>query len=164
MNSLRLLVIITLLGGCRTIPTYNGAISIREFAERNVVRVTNESGQDVTLYYNYAREFDIPQMFRVRFRDANQTIIELGGAENGWFTPLIYSASLTSNRRRLSLPARNSIDISIDVGRFASWVRRAGPPIQTPCDVQIKLLGYVDNNLNQPMEATTEWRPGPCPR
>lgn len=139
-------------------------ISIEDVPSQNIVRVTNRSPTPINLFYEYAHGFRGSQMFFVRFRDSSASIVNIPGTDDGWFTPKIYSASLRLARRSVMFPGAATTDLPVDVGYFASWVRRNNSSTTGPCEVQIKLFGYLSNNSRAPVEAVTAWRPGPCPR
>ncbi|MEA3046911.1 MAG: hypothetical protein QOJ53_1243 [Sphingomonadales bacterium] len=139
-------------------------MSVEDLPSQNVIRVTNRSPADARLYYGYLPEFGPLQMFLMRFRDRNGTIFDVSGSQDGWFTPKVHSATMgRAPRRVLEVPAHASIDFERDVAYFAGFTRWTGARAAEPCDVQIKLLVYLDHDRRRPIEALSEWRPGPCP-
>lgn len=141
------------------------ALSVQDLPGRNVIRITNSGNAAVRLYHPYLRHFGPLQMFFVRFRDRNNTVFDIDGAPDGWFTPRVHYASFDRiPRRRLVIPANRSLDFPRELTiYFAGATRWAGARDTGPCEVQIKLAGWLDNDPQRPIEAVSDWRPGPCP-
>jgi hypothetical protein len=152
------------LAGCATTPPQPLVLSVEDLPDLNIIRVTNGSGSRARISYSYLPEFGPLQMFLMRFRDRNGTIFPVSGSDEGWFTPKVHSASLgRAPRRTLIVPANGSIDFQRDVEYFAGFTRWTGARDTGPCEVQIKLFGYRDNDRERPVEAVSEWRRGLCP-
>jgi len=163
---LRPLGLSIVLAGCAAFADPGApALSVQDLPERNVIRITNSGNAPARLYHPYLRDFGPLQMFFVRFGDRNGRMFDIDGAPDGWFTPRVHYATLGRvPRRRLVIPANRSRDFSRELtAYFAGWTRLAGQRDTGPCEVQIKLSGLLDNDPRRPIEALSEWRPGPCP-
>jgi hypothetical protein len=155
-----------LLCGCAaTLSRAVPALSVTDLPVRNVIRVTNNGDAAARLYYLHLDDFGPLQMFYVRFRDRDGGIFPIDGTRDGWFTAKVHYASLQRvPRRRLIVPAHGSIEFPRELNiYFAGAARWAGPRDRGPCQVQIKLAGLLDNDPRRPVEALSDWQPGPCP-
>jgi hypothetical protein len=157
-------VCFAMVSGCTTVPRQDPILSVEDHSDQNLIRISNRSGVPARISYSYSQEFGSLQMFLVRFRDRNRNILPIVyDAEDGWFTPKVHSASLSIDRRRLIVPPGSSIDFPRDIAFFAQSTQWAGARDRGPCEVQIKLSGFLDDDRRRPIEAVSDWRPGPCP-
>jgi hypothetical protein len=165
MKSMVAPLLAMIVGGCAGIRGPAPTIAIRDLPDQGVVRVENGSSQRARIYYNYVSSFGNMQMFYVRFRDRTGTILPLAGAQDGWFTPKVYYSQLERrpHRKRLIIPAHGSADINRDLRYVAGWAMWHGAVDIAPCDVQLKFFGYLDNDDSRPIQAISDWQPGPCP-
>lgn len=152
------------LTACAGVTSSQALPLLSDLPDQSLIRLNNGDRTRIVLYYTYISSFGSLQMFEIRFRDRNKLILPVVGKSDGWFTPKLYYASFDPPpMRRLVIPANGSIDIPRDVNQIASWVRWGGRSTP-PCEIQLKLLAYRARNLGDPVEAVSDWQPGPCPR
>ena len=103
-------------------------------------------------------------MIFARFRDRHSRILNVGNP-GGWFSPNIYSSQIYLDHmyRSVVIPAGSFTDRRWDLTRFAGAVNRAASEFRGPCEVQIGLFGYLENDDSRRIEARTGWMRGPCP-
>jgi hypothetical protein len=139
-------------------------VSITFSGDNRYIKVINLSERPISLYYNYVKSFGELQMFYVRFRDRNGGILPVDGTRDGWFTPKLYHSSLRfPPRKKLLLRPDQPVVFSRNIQHFVDWLRWDAPPDIAPCQIQIKLFGFKNNDVSQPVEAVSEWQAGPCP-
>lgn len=132
--------------------------------EAAIIRLTNSSNTRVVIYYNYDKHFNGLQMFEVRFRDRGGSILKVSETEDGWFTPKQYAGTFQpAPLRRIVIAPQGSTDLPRNVGEIASWVRWEGRSAP-PCEIQLKLTGFLRKDRTRPIEILGKWGPGPCPR
>jgi hypothetical protein len=150
--------------GCSTAPRPVPVLAVQDLSDQHIIRVTNNSQTGARISYTYSPEFGPLQMFMVRFRDRNGTIFPIVyDRADGWFTPKIHSATLRMPQRTLVVPAGSSVDFPRDIDFLAGFTQFDGARDRGPCQVQVKLSGYLDSDPQRPVETLSDWRPGPCP-
>lgn len=158
------LTAVLLLSGCSTMAYTSPLISVTSANADQIIVITNKSSRILKLYYDYVYYFGELQMFYVRFRDKRGALLPVSGAKDGWFTPKLYHASLRfPPRKQLVLRPGQPVEFSRNVQHFVDWVRWDAPRDIAPCQVQFKLFGFENNDQTRPVEALSEWQPGPCP-
>jgi hypothetical protein len=151
-----------LLAACASART-PASISIRDLPDRNVIRINNESHDRLEIYYNYVSDFGNLQMFLFRFRDRNGNIIPITDAPGRWFTPQMrYADFHWPPRRRLVVPAGGSLEFERSIASAVSWASWHRP-VEGPCEVQVKLFGYLGPHTTRSVEIASDWHRGPCP-
>lgn len=147
-------------------PSFQPLIEDLPLSGKIIVR--NSSSSETSIYYNYDERYGDLQMFFVRFRDRNGQLVEIDGTLEGWFTPKIYSSDVywerSVPRRVLRIPANGAVEFERRLTDIARQVRGGRPAVEGPCEVQVRLSGYLNNDSNRTVEATTDWNAGPCPR
>lgn len=145
----------------------NAGLVVEDLPRAGLIKVTNSSARDLNLYYFHNPQLGDLQMFMVRFRDRGGRIVDINGAEDGWFTPGIYSSTAYFNadppRRLLRVSAGQSVEFERRLTEIAYQVLWAGPAVEGPCEVQLQFFGYLENNTRRRIEAFSDWQPGPCP-
>jgi hypothetical protein len=133
-------------------------------ADDHAVRAHNRTNSALRIHYGDVRRPRRDGMLYLRFRDREERILDVGIAD-GWFTPLIYSSQIYREPRRaeLVIPAGSFVDLEWDVAQIARAVTSDAGRGAGPCEVQIRLFGYLDDDESRPLDARTAWMPGPCP-
>lgn len=168
-NTIAIFVGICAMSACTTVSTEpSPQLVIEDMPLEGVIIVRNTSATELSIYYIYREDYGDLQMFLVRFRDRDGQLVPIDGAAGGWFTPKIYVSDLyvpgSVPRREFRIPAHGAIEFERRLTDIAYQVRRNGPAVEGPCEIQIRLVGYRDNDMNRPIDATADWKPGPCPR
>jgi hypothetical protein len=154
--------------GCFAAPADGGILRIEDRLTENVFRVSNRTGSDVRFYYDSVSSFGEYQMLFVRFRDgAGNPVAIPGMADCDFYSPKVNSADLvaddeTPERKSFTIRAGGTRDIERDLKDFFAWWR--GPKTaEGPCQVQVRLFGYLGPTTSDGIGAVTEWQPSPCP-
>lgn len=139
-------------------------VDIEYSADQGVVRAHNRTGSILRIYYGDVRQPRNASILLLRFRDHEARILNVGLA-GGWFTPAIYSSQIYPQpmRAELAIPADSFVDLELDLTQFARSVNSDAGRGAGPCEVQIGLFGFLEDDESRRVEARTEWMPGPCP-
>jgi hypothetical protein len=140
-----------------------GSLSILDLPESGRIRVVNRSHVGLVLYYDYIPYFGDLQMFLMRFRDRHGIRVPITDAPGAWFTPHMRYASLRwPPRRRLAFRPGGSLEFARNIASAAAWASWNGP-VEGPCEVQLKLFGYLAPRGARFVEFISDWHPAPCP-
>jgi hypothetical protein len=160
MNWLSSSVWLTALVGAYVQPA---SLSVIDAPETGRISIVNRSNARVVLYYDYVSYFGDLQMFQMRFRDRQGTLVPVTDAPGAWFTPhLRYASFRWPPRRRLIFRPGGSLEFERSIASMASWALW-DPPVEGPCEVQLKLFGYLEPRGARSVEFLSDWHPGPCP-
>jgi hypothetical protein len=66
-------------------------------------------------------------------------------------------------RVEFAIPAGSFVDLDWDLTRFAASANVDAARTIGPCEAQVGLVGYLENDESRRMDATTAWMPNPCP-
>ena len=154
---------------CESPPS--AGLRLEDRAAEGVFRVSNPTAADITLYYDVASSFGDYQMLFIRFRDRSGNLLNERYEDCGWWSPKEYHSNLYEpgewpERQSLTIPAGGSLDIRRDVEaltRWLLWANREGPSADGPCEIQVRLYGYLEPQTWEGVSADSEWGPAPCP-
>ena len=155
--------------GCAGSPADGSVLRVEDRAADGVVRVTNPTASDIKFYYDAASSFGDYQMFFVRFRDGFGKPIPISGMSDcDFYSPKVNHADLLvegkkPDRKSFAIPAGGSLDIKRDLTDFFLWWRGRKDDVTGPCQVQIRLYGYLNDRTWDGIGAVTQWQPSPCP-
>lgn len=154
--------------GCFASPSDGSILRIEDRLAEGVFRVSNPTGSDVRFYYDAVSSFGDYQMLFVRFRDQTGKQIPIPGMPDcDFYSPKVNWSSLVTEgqkpeRQNFTITAGGYREIKRDLKDFFAWWR--GPKIASgPCQVQVRLFGYLDDTSPKGIGAVTEWQPSPCP-
>jgi hypothetical protein len=138
------------------------SLAVVDGPETGRIHVVNRANSRVVLYYDYVASFGGLQMFQTRFRDRRGALVPITDASGAWFTPHMRYASLRwPRRRRLTFPPGGSLEFSRNIASAVSWASW-NRPVDGPCEVQLKLFGYLESRGARSVESLSDWHPGPC--
>jgi len=156
-------------GGCATPPVTPGLL-LESRPDEGVFRVSNRTGRRIDIHYDQREGFGDYQMFFVRFRDRDGTLLDDQYGSCGWRTQkeVISEAHRQGPRPPrqtglLSVPGGGSITIRRDLAALASRLATFGALPPGPCKIQVRLYGYPDPRSWRIGGAVSEWQPAPCP-
>jgi hypothetical protein len=154
--------------GCFGSPADGSLLRVEDRPAEGVVRVSNPTGSDIRFYYDAVSSFGDYQMFFVRFRDGAGNPIPIPGMPDcNFYSPKVNWSDLVDpdekpDRKNFTIPAGGHRDIKRELKDFFGWWR--GPKTATgPCQVQVRLFGYLNATTRNGKGAITEWQPSPCP-
>ena len=154
--------------GCFASPTDGSLLRVVDRLAEGVFRVSNVTGSDIRFHYDAVSSFGDYQMFFVRFRDGAGNPIPIPGMSDcDFYSPKVNWSDLVHHeqkpdRKTFTVPAGGHRDIRRDLRDFFAWWR--GPKAAAgPCQVQVRLFGYLDATTRDSIGAVTEWQPSPCP-
>jgi hypothetical protein len=154
--------------GCSASPSDGSVLRIEDRPAEGVFRVTNQTGSDIRFYYDSVSSFGDYQMLFVRFRDGTaKPVPNLGVPNCDFYSPKVNWSDLVlegekPERRSFTIPAGGYWDIKRDLKDFFAWWRDPRTAA-APCQVQVRLFGYLDDTSPNGIGAVTDWQPSPCP-
>ena len=151
-----------LMSSCTNLQRRPIAVSIHQSPSEQTIRVTNTSAGVLDLEYPYRSEFGKLQMFEVRFRDASGRIVPMNAPGKGWWSPLYYWSGLKPlPRRRFSILPNRWLDFPLDMRSLTLMSTRRA--VEGPCEMQIRLIGFLSTAPTKVITVHAPWRPSPCP-